>query len=367
MRTIAASAPSAILLTAIVTLSTAQPAAAQASTPGAGRPLVVVIKPLEPFVNHAGDGPTGFSIDLWSEVARRNGWPYEYRWVETVGEQVSAVEQGSADLAVAGISMTTEREGVVDFSYPIFSAGLQIMTPARAATTSLDTALRLVLPNLLRIVGFLLLVNLVVAHVIWLVERRRNPQFEKGYLRGVWDGFWWSAVTLTTVGYGDKTPISTVGRVVGIFWMFTGLLIVANFTATITAQLTMREIHGAIAGVGDLPGRRVATVEGSTAERFLADHGVAFTAVRAIDDAYRLLEQGQADAVVYDSPVLLYHAATAGRGRVRLVGSIFKPESYGIALPEGSPLREPLNRALLAIANDGTYQQLYGKWFESES
>ncbi len=346
----------------------AQPAAAQAHSPaGPASPLVVVIKPLEPFVNRTGAAPTGFSVDLWQEIARRNGWTYQYRWVDTVGEQLDAVEQRRADVAIAGISMTTERESVVDFSHPMFNAGLQIMTPTQGESTGLGPALHLVLPDLLRIVGFLLLVNLVVAHAIWLLERRRNPQFDKGYLRGVWDGFWWSSVTLTTVGYGDKTPVSALGRVLGIFWMFVGLLIVANFTATITAQLTMREIRGAVSGIDDLPGKRVVTVVGSTAAGYLANRGIVAKTVPTIADAYRLLDLRVADAVVYDSPVLLYHAATAGRGNVRVVGAVFKPETYGIALPEGSPLREPINRALLETSGDGTYQQLYAKWFESRS
>jgi len=50
-------------------------------------------------------------------------------------------------------------------------------------------------------------------------------------------------------------------------------------------------------------------------------------------------------AVVYDAPVRLYHAATQGRGTVHVVGSIFKEETYGIALPTGCPLCKPINEA----------------------
>ena len=47
----------------------------------------------------------------------------------------------------------------------------------------------------------------------------------------------------------------------------------------------------------------------------------------------------------------------------QLAGPAFQHESYGIALPSGSELVEPINLALLELREDGTYAQLYRKWF----
>jgi polar amino acid transport system substrate-binding protein len=76
-----------------------------------------------------------------------------------------------------------------------------------------------------------------------------------------------------------------------------------------------------------------------------------------------LLESGHVEAVVYDAPVLLSYAATAGQGRVQVVGPVFAQEPYSIALPIGSPYRKAINRALLELTQDGTYQRLYTRWF----
>jgi ABC-type amino acid transport substrate-binding protein len=46
-----------------------------------------------------------------------------------------------------------------------------------------------------------------------------------------------------------------------------------------------------------------------------------------------------------------------------VVGPLFRPEKYGIALPQGSPLRKPINEALLSMYADGTYERIYANWF----
>ena len=69
---------------------------------------------------------------------------------------------------------------------------------------------------------------------------------------------------------------------------------------------------------------------------------------------------------MFDAPVLLYHAARQGQGRVQLVGAPFTKEDYGIVFPRDSALREQVSVALLGLREDGTYQKLYDKWFSAK-
>lgn len=138
---------------------------------------------------------------------------------------------------------------------------------------------------------------------------------------------------------------------------------IAQFTASVTASLTVHHLSGYIHGASDLPGKRVATVRGTTGAESLAEQHLASVEVERIDDAYPLLEAGQVDAIVFDAPVLLYHAATQGKGKVQVVGPILKDEYYGIALPSGSPLRKPINEALLELMQDAAYTDIRDKWF----
>ena len=85
----------------------------------------------------------------------------------------------------------------------------------------------------------------------------------------------------------------------------------------------------------------------------------AFATVEAAFDA--LLDE-TVDAVVYDAPNLLYYANGEGKGKVSVVGKIFEPQDYGLALPQGSPLREKINRAILNLRESGELERTLEKW-----
>ncbi len=61
-------------------------------------------------------------------------------------------------------------------------------------------------------------------------------------INSVWDGVWWAIVTMGTVGYGDKYPVTVGGRMVGIFLIFTGVGLMSLFTATIASTFVERRM-----------------------------------------------------------------------------------------------------------------------------
>ncbi|HZJ73149.1 MAG TPA: transporter substrate-binding domain-containing protein, partial [Planctomycetota bacterium] len=102
---------------------------------------------------------------------------------------------------------------------------------------------------------------------------------------------------------------------------------------------------------------------GSTAETYLIGRGLKPVAMHSADESIDQLLRGEVQAIVFDAPTLQYWATQRGNGSLRVVGPIFRPEKYGIAVPEGSPLRERVDEALLAMYADGTYEDIHSRWF----
>lgn len=360
----------ALLLIVIVLLIAPGLSLAQ-EEPSARETLIVAVKPLTPFVivdQTAADldrALSGFSIDLWRDVASELNVTTEWMLLETVQDVLNAVESGRADVGMAGISITAAREDILDFSFPIFTAGLDILSREDTGLTLGDLITILLSSQVTQIIVVMVIVIVIAGNVVWLIQRRGNPEFHGAYRKGLFEGIWGAVVTVATVGYGDRTRKSVVGRLIAIAWLFIGIALVAQFTAVITSGLTLAGLRGTISNVSDLNGRRVGTVAGTTAETFLRDNRIDPTTYTFFEGAAEDLLNGAIDAIVYDQPVLLYYAAREGRGRVRTAGQLFVQEYYGIALAQGSPWREQVNQALLRLDETGIHDAIYNRWFSS--
>ena len=199
---------------------------------------------------------------------------------------------------------------------------------------------------------------------IYLFERNANPEhFEHGWIRGVAAGMWWAAVTLTTVGYGDKVPKSLGGRLIALVWMFAGLFIIAGFTAAVTSALTLTELRTKVNGPNDLSRVKVATVEGSTSADYLRSRHIAFVTHPDVDTALNSLVANESSAVVYDAPILRYQVYQKYTGEVVVLKNTFERQNYAFALPTNSQLREPVNQVLLRKTSGASWDEILATYF----
>ena len=326
------------------------PIGAQAgeSPPGAGpAPLVLGTKVAPPFAMKGEDGAwSGITIELLRGLAADLGRELEIRETSLDG-MFQGLERGELDLAASALTITADREERVDFSQPYIDSGLGIAT-SEEPQGWLAVARRLVAWEFVRVVLGLLALLLAVGCVVWLFERGRNPeQFGGKAAHGLGSGLWWSAVTMTTVGYGDKAPVTVGGRIVALLWMFASLIAISTFTAAIASSLTVGSLTPAVRGPQDLPRALVAGIPGTTGAAYLDDEGISYRSFDTPEDAVRSLAAGETDAVVSDAPILAYLIRKLDVERVEVLPERLDTQAYGIALPQGSPLREPLDRALL--------------------
>jgi len=120
-----------------------------------------------------------------------------------------------------------------------------------------------------------------------------------------------------------------------------------------------------IKSAADLAGKSVAVKTGTATVDFMKKE-VPDAKLRLfpnIDNAYLELATGRVDAAVHDTPNVQYYANTAGKGRVKVAGTVKSGDFYGIAFPKGSDLVPQVNKALATLKSNGKYDEIYTKWF----
>lgn len=325
--------------------------------------LKIATKETPPFVMKRQDGSwSGISIDLWRQIAEELQLTYDFTETDLDG-MVDGLADGTFDAAVAALTVTSDRENRFDFSHPFYTTGLTIATP-KSGSSNLLTALRkLWSPELIRSVGSLALILLLVGFFVWLAERRVNKEEFGGSVgKGLWSGFWFSAVTMTTVGYGDKAPQTVAGRILALIWMFMAIIIISGFTAAIAAAFTVTQLESQINGPQDLIGLRVGTVPNSTSANYLADAGINFQNYNSPSSGVRALADGELDAFVYDRPILRYLVNNNYSGKLRVLSNYFERQDYAIGLANGSPLREQINQVLLRRVQSPDWRRLLSSY-----
>ena len=333
------------------------------------RTVTVVTHDLDPFVMRHGDTLSGFTIDLWDEIAKRQAWNTVYTEVPDVGGQLQAVADGHADVGAGAISITSQREKAFDFSQPFLNAGLQILVPDKSAQASkpgLRSFLDLLFSRTMLVwLSAALAITVLPAHILWLVERRHSDAMvARSYFPGIFQAFAWGLGSLAASG--DSSPRHWFTRSMAIVWAFVGIIFVAFYTATLTATLTVQKFDSRINGPSDLFGKRVATVAHTTSAEYLRELGIKASEMKSTNDAFRALRDGDDDAVVFDAPVLRYYVAHEGDGVAQIAGPVFQAEDYGFLFRIGSDLRKQIDQTLLTMREDGTYDQIKQKWFGND-
>ena len=231
------------------------------------------------------------------------------------------------------------------------------------STSGFDRIVRgLASPTFLSTVGTLFTLLAIVGALIWFLERRHNTQFPADPVRGIGVGLWFSSVTMTTVGYGDKAPLTLAGRSVALIWMLVSVILFSFVTASLTTALTVDALSGKVRSEDDLRHARTGTVAHSTSATRLKKKGYAHHTYPDLKAAMTALAENKLDAVVYDQPLLRYLTKTDFADKVRVLPVMVESQDYGVGLPLGSALRKPINRALLHHGQGAEWDALVARY-----
>ena len=326
--------------------------------------LLVGVKESPPFIYHSEAGELrGISIWLWEQLAEELGYAFQYREM-SLEEIISGLERGNIHLSINPLTVTSSRIERIGFTQPFFVSNSAVAAPkASELSTGLAFLRKFFSLNFLKAVLLLFLVIFVFGFVAWLFERHNNPEEFPGGWRGLWEGIWWSAVTMTTVGYGDKSPKSTGGRIIGLIWMFTAIIIISSFTASIASSLTVNQLGGSISSLGELRELKVGSVAASASESFLRNNFVNAGAYPSLESGLAALHGQEVEAFVYDEPILRYAILRDSlEAAVEVLPFRFNPQYYSFGLPKGSLLAKELNPPLLRITESTRWKVILSEY-----
>jgi polar amino acid transport system substrate-binding protein len=351
------------------------PAAAGPSPAESSPKLIVGIYSAPPFNIRQPDGSwTGIAVDLWKEIASDLNVDFEFKEI-TVATRFEGLMNGWFDVCIGPITITAEREEQIDFTHTFFTSGLRVATrtasPATDSNFLLPLLRQLLSTQVLKLVLLIFSILCIAAILVWLCEHRKNAAHFGGQgrkLSGIGSALWWSAVTMTGVGYGDLYPRTLIGRVIAVAWMFSSLVLVAVFTATMASMLTAEKlgVQKTIQKPEDLRGLSIGTAANTTATQYVERNHLNFRTLPG-DQLLPALRDGKFDAVINDAPILLYEIHTMYPNQLTVLPIHLDEEFYGFGVKEGSSLRESINRSLLRRLADPHWNEILRQYLgESE-
>lgn len=324
-----------------------------------GKVLVIGTKVAAPFAMKTDDGQwTGISIDLWKRIADQLGLKYQFVEEPTVNALIEATQVGKFDAAIAAITVTPDRERVLEFSQPYYVSGLGIAVSSRGYSIWVQIGWTLTSFGFLQAVAILIAIALAMGTLIWLFERRHNEDFGGGALRGLGTSMWWSAEAMTQASTGHLVPKTLPGRMLAVLWMVVSVIALAVFTAGVTSAITTAKLQGLVNDAADLPSVRVGAVMGSATIGYLSANRIRSVDFRTADDGLRALEAGAIDAFVYDRPLLSWIVLDRYASTLRMLDASFDPQTYAVAFPRDSALRKPTNIEILEATHSEWWKDI---------
>lgn len=309
--------------------------------------LIVGIKESPPFTyKDEGGEYIGIGVYLWEAIAKSMDVTYRYEELSLTGI-LEGLEKNTIDLAINPLTVTSQRIQHMDFTQPFFISNSVIAIPLEGKKGPLNFFMKIFSLRFAGALFLLIVVILIFGGLVWFFERKKNDEFENNS-KGVWDGIWWAAVTMTTVGYGDKVPKTVMGRLIGLVWMFSALLLVSGLMAGIASALTINQLESKWTDVNDLRKVKTGTVERSASEVFLQGHFIRSIPYPNLSAGLKDLKATKVDAFVYDEPILRYQLERDTlMTQIELLPFQFNTQYYSFATPKNSPLIDAINPILL--------------------
>ncbi|HRG63158.1 MAG TPA: transporter substrate-binding domain-containing protein [Burkholderiales bacterium] len=322
-----------------------------------------------PFAQNIDGHYSGIAVDIWERIAKINHWQFVYtplssNHMESIIDTLA--NSNNLDVVIGPISVSATRLEKVDFSRPFYLSSIGVISK-RNELGILDIAHMLLSKNLLHIIIILILSFAAYLTLLWLFERNKaregvaaNNQYPSLTQR-IWLHLFQKKV--------DYMPITTQGRIIGIFWVIIAAAIFtainANFTSALTiARYKSSQTTSTLAG---LQAAKVAGVKGQFNIEVAEKNGIMVTKVKDIEEAIRLLDAGKVNGIVSDTPVAVEYLRQHNLPQLILSPVILENDELAFAVKSNSPLRHAIDLGISTFQDDDSIEPLCKRYIGEEA
>lgn len=348
----------------LITAAIGADAPAAAPLPAPAQPIKVAVIDRPPFAMKDKEGEwTGLCVELWENIASELNIPFEYHETD-LDHVVSQLADGQLDLAIGEIGVSAERGREVDFTQSFLSFPSAVALNRRRGTAQVtDFFAEMSQHGVMSVVYIMLGTLMVFSLLLWLVERGvHSTHFGGKPIHGFGSALWFAAVTMTTVGYGDKTPQTPLGRFLAFLWMFFGILLVSAFTGAFASSLTVSRLHSDVNRLSDLSRYRTGVLEGSVGQGALSAMGITVDAFKTPEEGMSALATGQIGAFVTSEASLRYLNHFKYGDRFEVVQLPTTKVSFAMASRPNFPLLRPINIAIIGETTRLEWENNVQRW-----
>jgi ABC-type amino acid transport substrate-binding protein len=326
-------------------------------------PLKVGLYDSPPFVMMDVNGSyTGLIVDIWERIAKESNIEYVYEIYDgSINGMVDELSKNKFDIILGSITISDTRMDKINFSQPFYITDLSI------ASNLSKSAFWSIVSNIfsltfLKYVLSLLLIIFIVGILIWLVEHKYNPDFDKSVSIGIYDAFYFATVVMSTVGFGDKSAKTKLGKLIVILWMLISLGITSVFIGNISSAITVNRLDNGLEDINQLNKTKVGSFLNTTAVDYLNSKNIKFIGYDSIEEALNDLECKNLETFVYDTPILKYYIKKNNLKKIHLSNSTFDRQYYGIGMKCDKTIENNINKNLIKFINSDLWDVTLAKY-----
>ena len=340
---------------------------------------------------------SGFDVDTRAQVLRDR--PYTVSVFDSYGEAFVCTRAGECDIGWGNFFVTVARlsceadeaicraldDGTaagtvdswepyrccVDFSMNFRPNDIVVLQASSVPNFFVGFFSMLSSPFVVNFFSFAIIWALVFAHLIWLAERKKNAeQFPRAYLDGIDDAMWWAIVTFTTVGYGDKAPVTGLGRLTGVVWMVVGITMCGILTGHMANSFESAANLEIIVSAEDLRGKTLCGYASTFTSWYLPD-SIGYEPIVAanINECGQKMQADPEVLTAMEQPTSMYFLKTDEWASLASIeySQPIATMPIGVVYPKGSSLRDELDGEFLKLFETPMLKSLDDRWFSPPS